>query len=424
MKSIAKILLLPASFLLFSCGLVGSGSSGGEETLLPGDMEISSPTNAITFNVTESEAVYKIIPFSNGLTKPVSVADLLFAGNACADFTIYDVADSAGASVGPYGYRNLTVPAGRSIKITVKYQISSCAITSYETTLWIYYADGDSNLRESAILRPVGGTPPGPPPTPPIDANCEDEEEPAYVDQETTGLPEAGEYFIRVNRMASYIYPTAAPGFNRLVGTDIDVDPDAYTEAYLKATVLGAVEQNFTLGQITSCNQFFLPSSEEDPNFGGALTLLASSADVTGTIGAGGEVQLNGLTIILHAVGIPIDSEHANVRDAAGNFRAAATLNLTTGETTSDTDLSHVAELDGFTDGVMNLIDSPDGMRQFGSPLTGGNVTLVGKGTFVMPPDGNFIGNLSTAKPFLIDAPAYLYVQIEATLTKIEEVAE
>lgn len=427
-------------FLTVSCGLVSGGESGnGEVSSLAPDTEISAAPNTVAFNVTASEAVYKRIPLANNLKKPITVTSILLADNLCADFTIYDITDSAGNSVGAYGYENLIVPAGGSVKITVKYQISSCAYKTYQTTLWIYYSDGTKTRRSSIILSPVGGTPPT---SGGGTESCDEDEidETLFPPITVAGIPEAGDYFIRVDRMASYIFPRGsndellAGQHPLLVGTDIGVGTDAYTRAYLQSSILPAADQNFSFNQITSCNRFILPSPPEDDAFGGAKTELTSTQTVIGKLDVAGNLTIEGLTVILHTQHIPTTAPL--VADATGQFRIGVSIQkLTTEQTVPDAFLNGIHEKrvnntageEVLGDTMMNVFtDASGNTGQAGSPLNAeGKITLVGRGTFIAPPTGDFLG--ASTKNLLIDIDhngahaSLIYIQIEATLTKKEE---
>ena len=430
-------LFIPAFFILMTaCGLISGGASGnGKVSNFGPDADISADTSTVTFNVAVSEAVYKRIPLNNNLSGPITIDSVLLANNVCANFTIDDVWDAGDHSLGTYGYVNLIVPAGKSIKIIVKYQISSCIYTSYQTTLWVYYNDGRKNYRSSIILSPVGGTPPSS-----EGSTCDEDEvdESLFPPITVAGIPEPGEYFIRVDRMASYIFPRGSndellPGqTSLLVGTDIGVEPNAYTRAYLPSAILPDVEQNFSFNQITSCARFILPSPPDDNAFGGAKTEITSTQTVTGILDASGNMTIQGLTIILHTRDIPRGRDLV-ADPTTRQFRIGVSVPaLTTGQTTPDRFLSGIhtkrarnsSDEEVAGDTLMTVFDNNAGETgQTGSPLhSEGKITLVGRGTFIQPPVGDFIG--ASTKNLLIDIDhngehaSLIYVQIEATLTK------
>lgn len=413
---IASLTLAMTLFVLSSCGLVDGGAPTST-----GDFDIVGEVGSISIQAPENSEAYKLIPISNTNKGPIQISNVLFADNLCGDFSLVNIVDSLGVVVyEPGNILQVVVAGGQNIKLTIRYApTTGCVYKDYDATLYIYYSDGTATRFISILLKPTIGAP-----LPAEEEEEEEEEETEcaedpqdfeYLDQTFTGPPMAGEYFLRIDRMASFIYPTGFAGAADLVGTDIDVEPDAFTKPFLKVTV--AEDGGLTIAPITPCEAFFMPSNPENANFGGVDTRLTSPRDFTATIDANGVINLPELVVTLRAEDIP--ESNPNVRDpVTGNFQVSVRSPLTTGDTVEDTILGNIENTGVFEEGIMNLFDE-DGNGQpilRGMPLTGGKTMLVGRGQFI-DEENNFIGS-TQAKQFLITQVAYIYIQIEATFTQ------
>ena len=209
------------------------------------------------------------------------------------------------------------------------------------------------------------------------------------------------------------------------MGTDLaGLAPGVYVPALLPINV----EQNgrFTLKQITPCTQFLLPSSSGDPYFTGADTELTTKDEYEGNItsrinrNAGRrqtDFSIEGLRVQLKGEGIKNSSTIED--EFTHTFRTSIKVDLTTQETDPDSDLSQITT----TPPVANL-DEAEQQELFrfsqrgnnyvlrGSSLNEGKIILVGIGLFDNL-DNNFIGS-DTGRSFLIEDPAYIYIQLEA----------
>lgn len=395
---------------VLSLAMASCSTFFGDSTNSTGDSFIDVDSQQIDFSSAVGYTTYQSIKFTNNAESAVTIINVVFRDNNCGDFALYSITRPSGTEVVGQGEAiSATITSGSYVNINVSYTRSSCIHTDYETTLYVYFTDGTTTSDATATLVPHEGEAPIEP------ISCDTyERATGFTDLTTTGQPDAGTYYLRIDRMRAYIFPRAASSSASLLGTDIDIEVGAFKNPHLQITVDDS-EGNFTFYEIPQC-EFILPSSEENILMYGADSILTTSEPYTGVFDENGDITLNNIEILMRADGI---DESSLIPDENGTFQVTISVSLTTQETTEDEFLGQVFNATE-EESPLNLLDT-DGNGQynlFGEPLTDGTVTLVGAGMLTNE-DGTFLGN-STAEGIIFDAtdPTLLYVQIEATLTQ------
>ncbi len=408
---IRKIIHL-GTFFMFSMQ-VGCGMFLGEDNNnSSGAIEVETQTDVIDFSTaTSTTTPMKSVPIRNSTTSIITITNVYFENNLCGDFSIQNVMNTSGQSILNSSSLVITfeVTAGSVAYVNVRYDASAnCVFTNYESQLIVVYSYNGKEEYASIALKPGTAT-----------ADGGDEEEclefPSdfnYTDLTVSGIPAPGDYYLRVDRMAAFIYPTSATGNEALLGTD-DV-AEVYVPTFLKVTVNDG-SGNITLAQITSCFEFILPSADDHPFMAGADTLLTSTANVNGTIDENGVITLSGLQVTLRAEGI--DTTESLVANASGVFQASIDADLITGETIEDEFLGQVLLKNEAS--VMNLfdLDGNDLYNMIGEPLANGQAILVSRAQFTNS-SNTFIGSeVAQEIMFDVEKPTYGYLHIEVTFT-------
>lgn len=415
-------LMLLASCFVFllnsSCGaLYGPGNNS------TGDFDLSSSADSVDFDSSDGTAVHNSIALENETSDTITITNIIFANNICADFSLYNITDSTGVIVfSGNGEISLEVAAGETVNVNVRYSPSvSCAYSDYETTLYVYYTDGESTFRTSIILRPSAEFPSG------LTFACNDitDQSENFTVEEVTGVPSDGTYYLRVDRMRGFMYVPASGGVLTddalTLGTDVNgLSAEDFVTPFLE-TVISA--ETGTLSEITEDEDFCLPAPEENPFFGGAFTLMTSSEDFTGTVDSDGNISLEGITMTILSEGIPDGLTFEISSD--GTFQISLNADLTTGQApiggfvseSINTGLEEASEqTDDDGDPLLPIEKDGDGNYYMeGSPADDGQMILVGVGTFTNE-DDTFIG-AGLARSFLLDDEAYLFFMLEATIT-------
>lgn len=383
----------------------------GDSTNSTGDSFIDVDSQQIDFSSAVGYTTYQSIKFTNNAESAVTIINVVFRDNNCGDFALYSITRPSGTEVVGQGeVISATVTSGSYVNINVSYSRSSCIYTDYETTLYVYFTDGTTTSDATATLIPHEGE------APVVPVSCDTYERvTGFTDLTTSGQPDAGTYYLRVDRMRAYIFPLGISGQDSLLGTDVDIPEDSFENPYLQIIVDDS-EGNFTFYEIPEC-EFILPSNEENILMFGADSILTTSEPYTGVFDENGDVTLNDIAILMRADGI---DESSLIPDENGTFQVTISVSLTTQETTEDEFLGQVFIVTE-EESPLNLFDA-DGNGQYnlvGEPLTDGKITLVGAGMLTNE-DDIFIG--SEAADIAIfgneTEPTLLYVQIEATLTQ------
>ncbi len=403
------------SFLINSCSSLFGNGSEGEGASSINDIAISN--EIISFESSGGQTDYHTVSFKNLSDSPITVTNIIFYHNLCSAFSLYSITDQTGQMLLDGSEPiNFTVGAGATVYLHLAYCPPECIYSDYDTTLFIYYEDNSGNQVTYVTLQssPAGGV-------------CRDvlvcEEDPFAFEYKPEvfgqGLPETGDYYFRINKMHAYLYPVSAPENIKVIGTDINIDPDMFQSPYLKVS-LDDVQGNGTLYQIEECSQFIIPAPEDDPYFAGADTQLTTKDNTFFVLDEDGNLEVDELVITLLTENI--DSSELGspspLPDDNGTFQISLKVTLTTDATPEDQYLGSLLDSSDYYDGIMNLIDSDDdGQYQLqGTALSGDDatITLVARGEFTNE-DDDFIGE-ETVGTILLEDEAYIYVQIEATL--------
>lgn len=383
----------------------------GDSTNSTGDSFIDVDSQQIDFSSAVGYTTYQSIKFTNNAESAVTIINVVFRDNNCGDFALYSITRPSGTEVVGQGEAiSATVTSGSYVNINVSYSRSSCIYPDYETTMYVYYTDGTTTSQATAILIPHEGE------APPEVVSCDTYERAiGFTDLTTSGQPDAGTYYLRIDRMRAYIFPRGVSAQDSLLGTDVDIPEGSFQNPHLQITIDDS-EGNFTFYEIPQC-EFILPSAEDNKLMFGADSILTTSETYTGVFDENGDVTLNDIAILMRADGI---DESSLIPDENGTFQVTISVSLTTQETEEDEFLGQVFNVTE-EESPLNLLDT-DGNGQynlFGEPLTDGTVTLVGTGLLTNE-DDTFMGSEAAEVGIFGNEtePTLLYVQIEATLTQ------
>lgn len=432
MKLVATILLL--SFLP-ACGLFG----GGNSTPNQGAQTISMDDSILSFNASEGKQLFHSFPLENTQTSALAITNIVFENNLCSSFSFYSITDPDGNTLLNTSDRILiTIPgvtsdnSNNKVFVNIRFNPEDCSSSNYETLLKIYYYlksnDPKPKIRvNSIILRsegkaPISGA---------VGDICEqDDKEYEFVTEFISSIPDKQEYFLKIERMRSFIYPTGSPGNATIIGTDINgLNPEDFPNPYLRVSFSG---NQFTVHQISTCDEFIIPSVDGDENFRGASTQLVSTKDFSGTVTQDAQTrevhfELKGLEVRLRSEDVPASS---NIENSSGVFQVAIRTDLTSRRTAFDPNLGTPFQSeDAFTafkaanndKTILNIVcENSESCALEGTPLRDGSMFLVGIGDFHNDNE-DFVGD-DIAKTFLVNEAAFLYMELEVTLTTREEI--
>lgn len=424
--------------LLLAATLTMSGScssfyGAGENTA--GSESISSAPSSLDFEGTVGETSYRTLTFANRSSENYEITNLAFVDNGCGDFSVYNILDSSGNVLYMFGDTvAVSVVAGASISINLKFSPNVCEISEYVATLIIYYTTDSGEASKTVELHAVTDqTAAG------SDADCADPVEREYNDElgdptvSRTSAP-AGDYYIRVDRIRSYIQPTAGfASYAIQVGTDLALDQiadeDEFQPIYLPLYYNGAA--GFRLFDVTSCSGFKLPTPITDDNLRGATavlsitgpdtdendqgytagTLVTTYDEATDATDERGRIDFPGVDAYMFAA---INNTQSLIQNDDGEFGITVEMDLTTGKSEPNSYLESVFDLTD-DDGAAFLNINLDGENSTlqGSNMRHGVVRLVGIGIFTAP---DFVGS-QIAEQALIENQAFIFIQIDGYIT-------
>ena len=414
--------LVLSLFLLVSC----SSLVGSESTNSVGDFELNPEENVAEFNSTDGSAVYRSLSLENNTSETMTIINVVFYNNLCADFSLYAITSADGnILLNGSDKMELAVAAGETVYLNIKYSPSSCTYSGYETTLYVYYQTGSDTFRTGVILKPSGE-----PGGASASFACNDVEDLSanYTKASTPGSLADGTYYLRVDRMRGYLYVPEASGLvdpsQFAVGTDVGgLDDDAYFPPFLEVVVSGG---SLMLSEITGSADFCLPSPEDNQAFGDAYSNLTSLGG-TGTIDEEENILIEDLRVTLRVEGI-LSGLSLGIADSAGIFQVSLITDLSTGQVPEgapasdliNTGLAEASEQEDEDDNDFLPIDQDaDGNYYlYGEELSVfGESTLVGIGAFTNEA-GDFIGSTGSAgaQGFIIDNEAYIFIQLDVTV--------
>lgn len=420
------LIIAAVTGLSLACGMVE-----GDPRNSTGTQTIESDFYTQNFDASVAQASVKSVPLTNNTSKPITLQSAAFANNLCGSFSFHNVTDSSGkvlsTEVSSLGVK---LAPGASVNLNIQFEPKPCPQKNYDTKLTVWLLNSDSKYEKQEFLLHSACTSPSPAmcQTPGATANSSSEENATcgqdprqleYEEQYLSSVPAAGEYYFRIDRMASFILPLdpGASGQRNIVGTDVgSVDPAAFKSPFLQASV--KEKGVFDFNKITSCDYFAIPSASGDANFQGAEVKLTTKDKIAGVLERNPqrttEINIKGLTVNLRGDDIKKDS----LIEKDGVFQVSVKLDLTTGETEPDIHLGEdLKTTPNFSEQVFNRVDKGEGKFALkGRPMADGSFTLVGVGEFNNN-DKNFIGD-DLAKQFIIDKKAMIYVQMDVTLTK------
>ncbi|EKD42808.1 MAG: hypothetical protein ACD_73C00011G0002 [uncultured bacterium] len=414
-----------------SCGIVSGGSTNSE-----GSESIAIDASITSFDAAKVEEVFKSLPVKNTTEGKLTLYKVIFNNNNCNSFSYYGISDVNGNVLSNAAeVINFIFKAKDRINVIIRYKSEACSVVNYDTTVVMYFKDTVGNTFSSSTLLHVSGESPSGSGNGPV--SCDNPvDADNLLEDRRFGIPSEGKHYLRVDLMRAFIFPPGSPNDKKIIGTDVGgVDPNEFQSPYLEINVTDKTisSAKFTIKQITTCDNFSIPTAVTDTFFFGSPTVLTSSKAYNGEFklkdeGTGfKEVNLNltGFRVTLRAEHIgdatPENDKSIIADSATKTFQVGLTTNLTTTTTLPDSILGDefagaTNHADAQGNEALNLSPVANGKRaQIGAPLSDSHLLLVGKGLFDNLEE-DFIGESSTAKAFLIDQAAYLFIQIEATL--------
>lgn len=423
-------------FGLFVLTMTACGTFQGASTNSEGDQNIVFESTELTFDASVPENTFGSFPLRNNTAGALVITDIRFQNNLCGSFSLYNITSETGSILQtPSSSIHVRVLPSQQVRVNIRHVPANCQYKNYETILTIYTTDEQGLIETSNILLRSKGSPPS---TGAADIICD--EEPSnvtYEKQFLSKIPDAGTYYLRVDLIRAFIVPSASRTDNSVViGSDIggltpddfespnlliDVSEKTSTEVDGKETVTA----NFVLKEITPCDDFILPSPNSDIYFEGIDTLLTSTGPVNGKFTQVID-PVNQTKDVQIALETPIT---VNLR-AEGPFQDSLVQKDNTFEISVEADLTTLEAKPGepsFVDLLESRNNYFDGFfrDQFlnengdfnirGVPFRDGRAVLVGRGTFNND-QNNFIGSDAASK-FLLEGEAYLYMQLDITLT-------
>lgn len=421
-----KMMTILAFVLLNNCGTffgTGENNSKGNETL-------SFDNPLITFNASTGLESYYKLPLTNPFQEIIHVKNFAFTNNPCTAFSIFSITATDGTVLHTGGANAaIDLETDETLYFNIRFSASNCTTSDYETIFLVTYSMGDSttNTQLSVRLHSQGKPVNTSNPTPVCDNEDTSVEYTRWL--EPLAIPEPGTYFLKIERMRGYIYPDGAPDFVTLIGTDLGgLAPGAFKSPYLEIVVGNQsedgtsqnIKSEYELKQITTCNNFMIPSAEGDEYFRGSDTLMTSVQNFTGTIERNIENRqtnfiLNGLKVRLRSENI---SNKSLIPDPTGTFQISLEASFITGQMNMENLLGRQLHTDtAYFDGFFNLVcENEERCALKGQPFIDGSLILVGKGFFFEDENNPFIGEAQTARTFLIEQKSPIFIQLEATL--------
>lgn len=427
---VENFLMIGTLFLLIAA-LSACGTFAGSSDNSNGSQGIDFQASIASFNAESGNTLYHNFPVNNYTTKPLTIKRVVFENNLCNAFSLFNVLNEEGRFVSPTA-DNYVVPSNTGIQLQVKFQPTACSLNSYETVMRVYY-ENESNVNETFAftLRSEGI-----PPESGQSEDCSQFVQPEVQACEIYGSPSPGDYFITVTNMRAFLFPTGSDTNKLIIGTDIgNIDPDAYIPPHLPITISQANNgKSFTIERVSQCINFLIPSDPSDTYFTGSDTRLTTpelaeggrivetAPDLLGDRRQKVDFQLEDFEVSLRADGI--EETSLIVEPGVGTFRTNIVIDFTTKQTSYNEHLDKIfltPPMDGLNEAeqreLFNLVQNDDGDYLLeGSPLNGGEITLVGIGTFKNPDATPFIGS-NLGKQFLIEQDAYIFIQLEARLS-------
>ncbi len=410
-------------FLAACDTFVGNGSADGGTFQAD---QITVANDIITFDASTGDAVYHAIDFKNKSDEPVTLVSLIFSGNNCADFTLYNITSQVTGSVllNSNDPIDLDLGAGQAVDINIRYKNTpSCSYSDYQTTLYIYYVQGSHTYNTTVVLQPTGASGGHAFACDDIDDNSS-----LYSEVSVDGKPTNNSFYLRIDRMRGYMYVPKSnggvTGATATMGTDVN---GLTEEDFIKPFIAASISSDdITLSQLTDKNDFCLPSPEDNQFFGDASALLTSAGDLVGTIDSAGNIEIKDVKVTILADHIPGGLTFSIAVDKEFKISIITTLTTKSIPSADDTTLSIDAGLQEATgqaddngDSLLPISQDDNDLYYLeGSPISSGKITLVGIGSFTNE-DNDFIGT-QTASDFLFDdsQPAYLYILLDASVVE------
>lgn len=416
-----KLKFMILALVLSSCGTLGGSGS----TTSSGEQILTGDSIAANFDASLNQDLFRSFTVMNNSGKTQSITNIFFQNNACGSFSVFNITDASGTSLwNPAQPLKLAIADNKQVFVNVRFKPVPCVQVEYETMLVVVFKD-DANKpsTNSFILRAFGS-----PEDQSVSSDeCADINGDNVEELFLSGIPNSGTYYFRVNNTRAFIYPEGAKDFADIVGTDLGgIEPGTFIEPFLEVSIDNKGDSgNFILKKIAPCVEFFLPSTVDNPNFGGAPTLLTTEKDFAGIMTRDLSIRethldLHNFKILLRTEDIP--SDRTNVRNSTGTFQIDIVTNLTTGRTQTDINLGDPLQTHPkFDEGLFNLTETENNVFALqGIPLIDGKMTLVGIATFNND-DDTFLGSTS-ADQFLLQEKASLYLQLEVSL--MEKITE
>lgn len=431
MRFFSKGLLIALCLMVSACGVVN-----GPTTNSNGPQSLDAQQSLIAFDATSSQQQFRAIPMTNNFSDRITLVRVEFKNNLCAAFSLSNISDFTGRQVAdPFSAFAVNLGPGKMVNLTVRFNPAACVYTNYSSTMVVFYKDSTGHQQHVDIALKSEGSPPAA-----ADGTVENTGDcPAPVDESQLSreyfskIPPAGSYYLRVDRLRAYIFPVEAPaGQDQVVGSDVGgLRQEDFDTPFLPMTISNATAtaSDFSVNQITPCDQFNLPTHRTDVNFFGQDVLLTSVGPLEGTFTRDiSNPRKRTVNVEVHDAGLTLFAENipdGNVKDTDGRFRISLRIDLTTESTAPDSIL--VANLEGNKNfhkdnPEFERTEEVDGKRGLlGTPFVDGRMVLVGKGQFIRgftEAEPTFIGNEGLAGQYLLEAEAFLYVRLEVTLMK------
>jgi hypothetical protein len=408
-----------------SCSAIygGATNTGGDES-------ISAAPTALDFSGSVGDTSYRSLTFTNRTTGNYLINNLALVDNVCGDFSVYNVMDSSGNILYSFGDSiAVSVAAGQSVSINLKFSPSECNTAEYTAILAIYYQTDAGQTHQTAELHAVVDQPTASGNST-LDCPVATVTNTYYDGLEDPTVPRslpAGTYYLRIDRIRSYIQPTAGFATYALkVGTDISLDqiPDEneFQPIYLPLTSDGV--NTITMQDVTECSGFKLPTPVTDTFLRGStpvlsITALDGSGSSSGEV-VSGDITFNDVNAFMYA---HIGNSQSLIQDeTTGDFAVSIQMDLTTGETEIDPVIGNylaevASQIDDEGEPFLNISADGENSTMQGQALRHGTVRLVGVGVFT---GSGFVGS-QIAHQAMIENQAYLFIQIDGLVTTLKE---
>ncbi|MBX7147922.1 hypothetical protein K1X76_02455 [bacterium] len=392
-------------FFALSLGILASCSTfgGGSQNSSTGTPSLGEESDVVIIRAPLGGAAYRAIPFTNNTGKEITITNVMFENNVCGDLSFYTITQYGNVIVNNPENISATISNGDNAFVNIRYTPLNCPkeLAGYSTKMYVYYTDNNKTYRQSVTIQPTQDS------GEEYIICTEDPRSFEYEDQNFTGRPPAGEYYLRIDKMVGYIYP----GTSSLAAVVSTSDPNPkveYIPTYLKLTVDDA-NGNFTFHRITKCEDFFVPGDPSILLYEPAY--ITTFTDFEGVFDEKGDTQINDFKAKLRAN----DLDGSLVATDAGSFQVDLEADLTSTVTEEDTLLGTI--LGSHSISVMNLKDGNRNNKYNleGDSLKDGHMTFVTRGELIN--DENFLAKDGIVGILFANTP-YIYIQLEVTFTK------